>query len=181
MVVMLAHAGVAHAQSTESREDDAVEEVGPSPVYYRLPEIAPTAYLHGGPSFAIDCVAGATAWGFRLGGGVALAVARDPHHVVAIEAGYAYRGFDDHVGSIGLAYLFTDADEAADVTLQPGIAVSAAVIGGGRPSDVGVGARVAIAFRFIYSLELAYEWLSTGNGVLQHVVSLTVGGSGVAW
>ena len=183
VLVMLAVAAEAHAQPSldPSRDEGAVEEIGPSPVYYRLPEIPPTLSLRGGPSLSIDVLQGATAFGFRLGVGAALAMARDPHHVLAIEAGYAYRGFDDHLGSAGVTYMFSDADVASDVNAQPGLSVSVAAIGGGRASDLGAGIRVALAFRFFYALEVAYEWLSTRNGALEHVVVLTIGGSGAAW
>lgn len=159
---------------------EPVEEIGVSPVYYRLPEIEPTAYLRGGVSLAVDCVNASTAWGFRVSGGLAMAIARDPHHVVAVEGGYAYRGYDDHVGSLGVSYLFTDADDASDVTLQPGIVVSTAVLGGGRASAPGVGMRIAIGFRYLYLVEVAYEWLPMGNE-LEHILAFTLGGSAVAW
>lgn len=178
VALVLAPCAGAHAQGAPAQ--DEVEEIGTSPLYYRLPEIDPTAYFHAGPSFAIDCVNGATAWGVRVGGGVAMAIARDPRHVVAFEGGYAYRGFDDHLGSLGVSYLFTDTDDATEVSLQPGLVVSSAVIGGGRASAPGLGMRVAVGLRFLYFFEVAYEWLPAGNE-LEHVVAFTMGGSAVAW
>jgi len=162
---------------------NSVEEIGESPTYYRLPEIAPTLMVRGGPSFGVDFVRGATAWGFRVGLGIAFAVARDPHHVLVLDGGYAYRGFDDHLGALGASYLFTNADSAQDVNVQPGVALSVAALGGARIGAPAAGARVAVAFRyFFYMLEVAYEWLATDDDdTPAHLLVLTFAGSGVAW
>lgn len=177
---------VSTCRAQASVATDSVEEIGESPTYYRLPELGPTLMIRGGPSFGVDFVRGATAWGFRLGVGLAFAVARDPHHVLVLDGGYAYRGFDDHLGALGVSYLFTDADSAADINTQPGVAVSVAALGGGRVGAGGAGGagvRVAIAFRyFFYMLEFAYEGLATEDANMPgHLLVLTFAGSGLAW
>lgn len=140
----------------------------------------PTAAYHGGPSLAVDAVSGATSWGFRVAGGVALALARDPHHVLTFDLGYAYRGAADHLGSAGVSYLFTPTDKASAWNFTPGAALSLAAILGAGTAEPTFGLRVAVAFRWIYSVEVAWELLPSADALTQ-VLAFTVGSWGVAW
>ncbi|MDP2270622.1 MAG: hypothetical protein Q8K32_07790 [Archangium sp.] len=168
------------AAQVSAQTPDSIEEVGQSPLYYRLPWVLPTGVFHGGPSLVVDAVSGATRWGFRVAGGVALALARDPHHVLAFELGYAYRGAEDHLGSAGISFLFTPTDQVKDWNFTPGAVLSLAAIGGARLAEPTFGLRVAVGLRWVYSFEVAWELLPSANAVT-HVLALTLGSWLVAW
>jgi hypothetical protein len=177
-VLLALMAAQVFAQAPES--DRSIDEVGESPLFYRLPGVPPAVLFHGGPSLTVNAVSGAVSWGVRVAGGVALALARDPHHVLAFELGYAYRGAEDHLGSVGVSYLFTPTHKARDWNFTPGALLSLAAIGGGRAGEPGLGLRVAVALRWLYFVEVAWELIPSANAVA-HVVAFTVGGWGAAW
>jgi hypothetical protein len=152
----------------------AIDEQGPSPLYYRIPPniILGSLRLGLGANARVAQGGEEGGWAFALDvlGGAAVRFGRASRFGLWGELGYSYVGFSEHLVSLGVGpmahkigpALFSYSDEP-DPPGSMTIAVIPRALLGSAFGELGVGARTGVIFALsFYGLEVAHQLLFVG-------------------